>query len=58
MLFNLADSLFEDRQGLLLYFVSLLQLQKLLFQGFYIGVRCRLQHRGREKSAQTHCGTQ
>ncbi|CAI8967110.1 hypothetical protein EMIT0232MI5_70013 [Pseudomonas sp. IT-232MI5] len=58
MLFNLADSLFKYRKGFLLYFVSLFQLQKFLFQGLYICVRCCLKHRRREKSAQTHCGTQ
>ena len=48
LFFDLTDPLFEHRQGFLLYFVSLLQLQKLLFESLQFRVRCCLQHRRRE----------
>ncbi|MNM87532.1 hypothetical protein D3C81_997150 [compost metagenome] len=48
LLFDLADPLFENRQGFLLYFVSLFQLQELLFESLQFRVRCCLQHRRRE----------
>ncbi|MNF15201.1 hypothetical protein D3C80_2177050 [compost metagenome] len=54
MIFYLADPLFEYRQGFLLYFVSLLQLQKFLFQKLYLRVRCCLHHHRRKQSAQTY----
>ena len=48
MILHLANPLFQHREGLLLYFVTLLEFQKLSFQGLYIGVRRRLYQRRRE----------
>jgi hypothetical protein len=39
LILDLANSLFEYRQGSLLNLVSLPELQKLLFQGLNVGVR-------------------
>ncbi|VII91839.1 hypothetical protein [Pseudomonas sp. FG-3G] len=43
MILDLADSLFEYRQGSLLDLVSLSELEKLLLQCLNVGVRCCLQ---------------
>ncbi len=51
LILHLANSLFKHRQGLLLDLVSLLELEKFLFQGLDVRIRGRLQHGRREQRA-------
>ncbi|EPL07208.1 hypothetical protein CF161_18409 [Pseudomonas sp. CF161] len=48
MIFNLTHPLFQYSQRFLLNFVTLLQLQKLLFQGLYVRIGRCLQQRCRK----------